>query len=120
LPIKAASSYTSSTVKFVSCCRIGDEHVIFRMVSIGVDGTWLFVGMFGRKRLSLVCETRPSKCSVDDDEDRSNQMIISSLFFLKKKERNLSDEHSHSSHIRFFFVRSPTRSKLMMSEMCQT
>ena len=32
--------------------------------------------MIGRDRLSVVCETRSGKCSIDDDEDRSNQMTV--------------------------------------------
>jgi hypothetical protein len=75
LPISAASSYTSSTVKFVNCCRIG-EHVIVRISFIGVDDSWLLGVGVDREKLPVVCERRSGVCSIDDDEGRSNQMIV--------------------------------------------
>ncbi len=65
---------------------------MFRISSIDIDDAWLLIGVIGEKRLSVVFETRSGKRSVDDDENRSNQMFI--IFQVKKEllNKNLSDE----------------------------
>ena len=74
LPINAASSYTSSTVKFVCCCCIGDEHIIFLMASVDDNDSYSSVCKFTREKPSVFCEVKSGECLIDDDEDRSNQM----------------------------------------------
>lgn len=56
--------------------------------------------------MSVVCETRSGKCSADNDEVRSNQMVIIVHVKMKEEKNSSKNASCETRHEHYFTVSS--------------